>query len=90
MSSATPARYPAPEILDLRKKLDEGVLGLGIQDESGNMTTVVKLDLGDTVKTWSWPGTGVNEKTPKALKTWVASALAFRAKLEASPELKRK
>jgi hypothetical protein len=79
-----------PEILVLRKKLDESVLSLGIQREVGNMTTVVKLDLGDTVKTWSWPGTGVNEKTPEALKTWMASALAFRSKIEASPDQKRK
>ncbi|MEO7424783.1 MAG: hypothetical protein ABI036_06320 [Fibrobacteria bacterium] len=64
-------------ILSLRGKLEaSGALSLH-ENESGNMTTRVELKAADSTYSWSWSGSGVNEKTPPALKTWYVEADAY-------------
>ena len=60
----------ADQILDFKQRLEEsGVLSQTFQ-KTGNMTTVVTLELPDTSYTWLWPGTGVGQKTPDIFKEW--------------------
>lgn len=58
------------KIHDFVNQLEESeVLTKNIQ-ETGNITTIVTLELPDTSHTWSWPGSGVNDSTPDIFKEW--------------------
>lgn len=52
------------------KQLEESGLLKKTFQETGNMTSMVTLELPDTSHTWSWPGTGVNDSTPDVFKEW--------------------
>jgi hypothetical protein len=76
-----------PRILELRRLL--GLLEKGgalnaTLEESGNMTTIVKLELPDTLRIWSWSGHGASETTPEPFRSWYPQAEAFCQSLSPS------
>ena len=73
---AKAAGSPA-EIQGLLDRLRLGGALASTLRESGNMTTVVKLEIADSVRTWSWAGSGVDDKTPEPFMTWYPEAQAY-------------
>ena len=64
-------------ILEFRRLLETGgALGLTLR-ETGNMTTVIQLELPDTLRIWSWPGHGASETTPEPFRTWYPQVEAY-------------
>jgi hypothetical protein len=41
------------------------------------MTTTVRYELPDSTRSWSWPGSGENDKTPTAFQGWYSDVLAY-------------
>lgn len=77
-------RIPAGRIIDFRRRLEQGgALGISLQ-ESGNMTTSVKLGVPDTVHLWSWPGAGVSESVPEPFRSWYPEVLGFCENLKSA------
>lgn len=75
-------RIPADRISDFRKRLEQGgALGITLQ-ESGNMTSLVKLQLPDTLYLWSWSGAGVSESVPEPFRSWFPEVLGFCGNLK--------
>ncbi len=81
----------SPEtILSLRRKLEaDGALSIH-NDATGNMTTRAELKTADSVYSWSWSGSGLNENTPSALKAWFADADAYCQSFSAPAASERK
>ena len=79
-------RIPAGRILDFRKRLEQGgAKGISLQG-SGNMTTVVKLRLPDTLYLWSWSGAGadVAESVPEPFRSWYPEVRGFCENLKST------
>jgi hypothetical protein len=77
-------RIPAGRILDFRKRLEQGgAKGISLQG-SGNMTTLVKLQLPDTLYLWSWSGTGVSESVPEPFRSWYPEVRGFCENLKST------
>lgn len=45
--------------------------------ETGNMTSTVLYELPDSSRSWSWPGSGENDKTPAAFKGWYSEIQTY-------------
>jgi hypothetical protein len=64
-------------ILEFRRLLEKGGALNATLEESGNMTTIVKLELPDTLRIWSWSGHGASETTPEPFRSWYPQVEAF-------------
>ena len=70
-------RIPGDRIVEFRKRLEQGgAKGISLQG-SGNMTTMVKLRLPDTLYLWSWSGAGVSESVPEPFRSWYPEVRGF-------------
>jgi hypothetical protein len=71
------------KVIGFRRRLD-AAFGLNLR-KYGNMTTVVKLELPDTLRIWSWSGHGASETTPEPFRTWFPEVEAFCDSLGTTP-----
>lgn len=77
-------RIPPDRIIDFRKRLEQGgALGITLQ-ESGNMTSLVKLRLPDTLYLWSWSGAGIGGSEPEPFRSWYPEVLGFCENLKST------
>lgn len=79
-----------PPILEFRRLLETGGAFSMTLRETGNMTTVVKLELPDTLRIWSWSGHGASEITPEPFRSWYPQVERYCQGLSPLPEPDRK
>jgi hypothetical protein len=77
-------RIPVSRILDFRKRLEQGGARAITLQGSGNRTTLVKMQLPDTLLLWSWSGADVADAAPEPFRSWYPEVRDFCENLKST------